>query len=215
MPEISSDASLELQNRKDQKKRKIDKWLKRATQKKVNEKARELGHLIDETDYSMDEKVKEDMHEQIRDTERFYALPIMLKPGKQQYLIKYKDTSKTNYKTNKQHKAKRRQEKNKIAGYERFSQDKINEDLQPDIYFYQTNVIRREEEVPPFAKEALSTKVVRNFANHGGTIFTKWIKDDESKFDEMAETDFIYWKVTARMVKDDDDREECRRLIKE
>lgn len=68
-----------------------------------------------------------------RETELLYALPAFIKPGKHQYLIKYKDTSQKD-----QRRATFRKKRNEEGRQPPYSQDYIDKSLQPELFFYQT-----------------------------------------------------------------------------
>ena len=60
--------------------------------KKFREKQREIGSSMESSSEEVDEEVKEANDKLWEDSQRFYALPCYIKPGKHQYFIKYKDT---------------------------------------------------------------------------------------------------------------------------
>lgn len=72
---------------------------------------------------------------------------------------------------------------------------------------------RREEEIPEFAKAASTTVVERKF-NQDNSMFKNWIKDDPDKMSLIAETDFKYWKITEKMIKDEEDLLGVQELFK-
>ena len=78
-----------------------------------------------------------------------YVLPFFIKPGKHQYMIKYKNTKERNQK-----KALKKLENNLKAGREENLQAP-----QPEIFIYECEAIQREEAVPEFAKPMHATIV--------------------------------------------------------
>ena len=95
-----------------------------------------------------------------------------------------------------------------------FSEDKFPP-IKPELSFYQTQVTKREEDIPDFAKKNLSNIVVREYVKEN-SVFKAWIKDDPKNLPNIAEEDFKYWKV-AGMIKDKDieDRNGVQQVIKE
>ena len=74
---------------------------------------------------------------------RFYAIPVFVKPGKHQYLIKYRDSTEHD-----QRKALSRRAKNEKLSKTVYAEDQIEKTLQPDLFVYDTHVAHREEELP-------------------------------------------------------------------
>ena len=94
------------------------------------------------------------------DVEKFdkiFVLPIFCKPGKHQYLIKYKDTKEPgqahlNKQIRKQEKRHRRGKEGKqcLKPFDRAAYNKAKKDLVPECFFYQCDVPKRVEEIPAF-----------------------------------------------------------------
>ena len=84
--------------------------------------------------------------------------------------------------------------------------------MKPELFFYEMQAIGREEEVPEFAKPMLTTTVERTFKRNK-SVFRMWIKDDPNGFNEMAKTDFQYWKIGPKMIKSEEDCQNVQNII--
>ena len=87
----SSDAA-EAQQNLQVKNKQFTKVRNKIMRKKFREKQREIGSSMESSSEEVDEEVKEANDKLWEDSQRFYALPCYIKPGKHQYFIKYKDT---------------------------------------------------------------------------------------------------------------------------
>ena len=115
--------------------------------------------------------------------DKIYILPMFCKPGKHQYMIKYKDTrepgqarlAKRIKKLEKRHRrGKAGQPVTKPFDKVAYSEAKKN--LVPECFFYQCEVPKRVEEIPACAKQ-MQSKVVERAFNKEMSVFNKWRQD--------------------------------------
>ena len=96
--------------------------------------------------------------------------------------------------------ALRRQKKNEEAEQEIYRPSDIAKALEPEMFLYQFQVNRRDDEIQSFAKESKSTVVEKRF-NQGNSVFRLWIPDDPIKLQKSADFEFECWKVGPKMIK--------------
>ena len=84
----------------------------------------------------MEEKLKENPLQPLPDVSKFdkvFILPVFMKPGKHQYIIKYKDSTER-----KQKRALRRRRinENEELGKKKYRDSVIDKHLVPDLFLY-------------------------------------------------------------------------------
>ena len=151
--------------------------------------------------------------------DKVFILPIFCKPGKNNYMIKYKDTtearqahySKSYEKQVKRYwKQKDGQEVDKPCDRRKLSKAKT--ELKPECFFYQCDIPRREEDIPPFAKIMASKVIERGFTKET-SVFGKWRADTESSINTAFNEDRKFWKG-HRFIKEEIDRTDTELILK-
>jgi hypothetical protein len=86
---------------------------------------------VDTVSSDYDSEEAEINTELIQECKKLYCMPVFMKPGKHQYMIKYKDTNEEGQK-----RALRRRKRNESSRQEKYDPEEIKQDLKPEIFFY-------------------------------------------------------------------------------
>ena len=152
--------------------------------------------------------------------DKVFILPIICKPGKHNYLIKYKDTEETRQKHNimRKRKQEKRLEKEKMGvkpdkSCNKTKLKKAKEALKPEVFFYKVDIPVRQEEIPTFAKTMGTKAFVRKF-DYDSSMWKAWKMDTPALVDRAFDADIKLWKG-FRFIKDADELKATEAVLKQ